>query len=125
MSKMCADKSRRVHRGWIYKEYVAYCRQYDEKRLSTYDTDKNDARMIELAVGIPDDGAWYDAIISNVCRAVPYEHIPAWRMPSSMRAEFFRARRLFFEALWELRHELRICSDEKTDSCNLEPKKQI
>ena len=44
-------------------------------------------------------GAWYAAIIQNVCMGRSYSQLNATIMPTSFRQAFFAARREFFETL--------------------------
>ena len=46
-----------------------------------------------------DGGAWFAAIIQNVCMAKPYTTIDRALMPTSDKNAYFRRRREFFELL--------------------------
>lgn len=112
-----------------YLELLHYCRQYPEWRSEAASLigghgQKLDAMPHGSGVGDPvassaerragllekialvercarsvQDGAWYSALIQNVCMARPYSVIDPTLFPTSTRSAFFRARREFFLAL--------------------------
>ena len=115
---------------WEYKELLAFCRQYDEKRARAadllYRTTGNlscmprgsntsdpvcvsvarrerllhDCEMIEQAA-IAADPENYKAIIRNVTKGAPYEACKFY----GARATFFRTRRKFFFLLRNRKYE--------------------
>ena len=114
---------------WEYRELKAFCRQYDTKRRraasmltsqARRDDDGvrrdveaiaarrarllEDVKLIERAAAEIEDGIWAYAIIQNVCRGMGYGHLDRSRLPTSNRSAYFRARRLFFLRLQELRN---------------------
>ena len=112
-----------------YRELLYYCRQYPEWKVEAnsllgikaikmdglpHGSGKSDpvasaaerrekllakiAVVDECASGVG-GGAWYDALIQNVCLGRAYEKIDAAIMPTSFRNAFYEIRRQFFEKL--------------------------
>ena len=55
--------------------------------------------IVEECARAIDGGAWFAAIIQNVCMAKPYTTIDRALMPTSDKIAYFRRRREFFELL--------------------------
>ena len=64
----------------------------------------HDVDMIDEAARFPDGGAWARALICSCCDGVAFEHIPPEYMPTSKRNTFFKARRMFFYKLAQLKY---------------------
>ena len=58
--------------------------------------------MIDRARYMIGGGLWAEALRLNACDGVSYDHIPQTLLPTSVRWDFFKARRAFFWALYEL-----------------------
>ena len=114
-----------------YRELLAFCHQYPEwkseaasligigaqnyeERISGGDVPSQVVRqaerrellvdninLVERVAGLVEHGAWYAALIQNVCMRKPHACIDPAIMPTSRRNEFYRARRTFFVLLNE------------------------
>ena len=57
--------------------------------------------MIDRARYMIGGGLWAEALRLNACDGVSYDNIPQTLLPTSVRWDFFKARRAFFWALYE------------------------
>ena len=94
-----------------YLELLHFCRQYPEWKLEASSligiramradgqprTEK--IAIVEECARAIDGGAWFAAIIQNVCMAKPYTTIDRTLMPTSDKNAYFKRRREFFELL--------------------------
>ena len=64
----------------------------------------SDIDMIDAAASFPDDGAWTRALILSCCDGKKWDDIPPDILPTSHRNAFFKARRIFFYRLAQLKN---------------------